>query len=99
MVGLIAAAGAQGKEVFRYEDEDTGAVHYMNSLPEGAVEGGWQFKAGPEGEEDLYQLTYKAAKETGFVPEANYLPGVVTSKIIPSYSFVHLKRKATLHNV
>ena len=70
-MGLLAAAAANGKELFRYEDEETGQVHYMSSLPEGAVEGGWKFKA-PEG--DNFEVTYKAAKETGFVPEAVHLP-------------------------
>ena len=70
LVGILAAA-AQGKELFRYEDEETGQVHYMSSLPDGAVEGGWKFDA-PEGKS--FELTYTASKETGFVPQADYLP-------------------------
>ena len=68
---MATAAAVNGKELFRYEDEDTGQVHYMSSLPDGTLEGGWNFDA-PEGKS--FELTYTAGKETGFVPQADHLP-------------------------
>ena len=68
---MATATAVNGKELFRYEDEETGQVHYMSSLPDGTLEGGWNFEA-PEGES--FELTYTAGKETGFVPQADHLP-------------------------
>merc|ERR1711988_248435 len=57
------------KDVFRYEDEETGQSHYMTGEPGKAVEGGWTF-TNPEGS---YELVYKA-DEGGFQPEAAHIP-------------------------
>merc|ERR1711899_341636 len=59
----------EANDVFRYEDEETGATHYMTGEPGKAVEGGWAF-TNPDG---TFKLVYKA-DEMGFQPEAEHIP-------------------------
>ena len=40
---------ASGKEIFRYEDAETGQAHFMEGEPGSSVNGGWEFAA-PEGD-------------------------------------------------
>jgi len=57
------------KDVFRYEDEETGSSHYMTGEPGKAVEGGWAFT----NTDGTFKLVYKA-DEMGFQPEAEHIP-------------------------
>merc|ERR1712020_659831 len=73
-IALLVLAGlAIAKDVFRYEDEETGQSHYMTGEPGKAVEGGWKFT---NGDGTFYSL-YKEAEARiadGFKPEDEYLP-------------------------
>merc|ERR1712223_265931 len=64
-----ARRNREANDVFRYEDEETGATHYMTGEPGKAVEGGWAF-TNPDG---TFKLVYKA-DEMGFQPEAEHIP-------------------------
>jgi len=69
-IALLVLAGlAIAKDVFRYEDEETGQSHYMTGEPGKAVEGGWKFTNG----DGTFELVYKA-DEAGFQPEADHIP-------------------------
>merc|ERR1711988_958673 len=65
----MGAGLAIAKDVFRYEDEETGQSHYMTGEPGKAVEGGWKFTNG----DGTFELVYKA-DEAGFQPEADHIP-------------------------
>merc|ERR1719340_207011 len=80
----------EANDVFRYEDEETGASHYMTGEPGKAVEGGWAF-TNPDG---TFKLVYKA-DEMGFQPEAEHIPVPVedTNEVVDAkatfYSLYH----------
>merc|ERR1739847_181202 len=69
IVLLVLTGVTTAKDVFRYEDEETGQSHYMTGDPGQSVEGGWKFTNG----DGTFELTYKADEE-GFQPTADHLP-------------------------
>merc|ERR1739848_805843 len=69
IVLLVLTGVTTAKDVFRYEDEETGQSHYMTGDPGQSVEGGWKFTNG----DGTFELTYKAYEE-GFQPTADHLP-------------------------
>lgn len=75
LVFAIGIAAAYPADVFRYADEDTKQMHYMEGEPGVNVNGGWEFES-PEGRN--YMLTYQA-NDMGFQPQADYLPIQVIS--------------------
>merc|ERR1712156_1317541 len=66
---LVLTSVATAKDVFRYDDEETGQSHYMTGDPGKAVEGGWAFT----NSDGTFELVYKA-DEMGFQPEAEHIP-------------------------
>merc|ERR1712079_754201 len=66
---LVLISVATAKDVFRYDDEETGQSHYMTGDPGTSVEGGWAF-TNPDG---TFELVYKA-DEGGFQPAADHIP-------------------------
>ena len=66
---LVLTSVATAKDVFRYDDEETGQSHYMTGDPGKAVEGGWAFT----NSEGTFELVYKA-DEMGFQPEREHIP-------------------------
>ena len=70
LVLAIGMASGMPQDVFRYSDELTKQMHYMEGEPGVNVKGGWEFES-PEGRN--YLMSYQA-NELGFQPEAEYLP-------------------------
>ena len=66
---LVLTSVATAKDVFRYDDEETGQSHYMTGDPGKAVEGGWAFT----NSDGTFELVYKA-DEMGFQPEDEHIP-------------------------
>merc|ERR1712079_493861 len=66
---LVLISVATAKDVFRYDDEETGQSHYMTGDPGTSVKGGWAF-TNPDG---TFELVYKA-DEGGFQPAADHIP-------------------------
>lgn len=66
------AITVNAKDVFRYDDKETGQSHYMTGEPGKKVEGGWTFTNA----DGTYELVYKADKG-GFQPEAEHIPVAV----------------------
>ena len=66
---LVLTSVATAKDVFRYDDEETGQSHYMTGDPGKAVEGGWAFT----NSDGTFDLVYKA-DEMGFQPEREHIP-------------------------
>merc|ERR1711971_1008961 len=69
---LVLISVVTAKDVFRYDDEETGQSHYMTGDPGASVEGGWAFT----NSDGTFELVYKA-DEGGFQPEANHIPVAV----------------------
>jgi len=69
-LALAVVALAEEEVVFKYEDEETNQMHYMNGVPGTDVNGGWEFQS-PEGK--AYKMQY-VANDMGFQPQADYLP-------------------------
>merc|ERR1711963_273784 len=66
---LVLTSLVTAKDVFRYDDEETGQSHYMTGDPGSSVEGGWAFT----NSDGTFELVYKA-DEAGFQPEADHMP-------------------------
>merc|ERR1712012_1352246 len=66
---LVLTSVVTAKDVFRYDDEETGQSHYMTGDPGSSVEGGWAFT----NSDGTFELVYKA-DEAGFQPEADHIP-------------------------
>merc|ERR1712209_193431 len=66
---LVLTSVVTAKDVFRYDDEETGQSHYMTGDPGSSVEGGWAFT----NSDGTFELVYKA-NEAGFQPEADHIP-------------------------
>merc|ERR1711963_295783 len=66
---LVLISVATAKDVFRYDDVETGQSHYMTGDPGKSVEGGWEF-TNPDG---TFNLVY-TADEGGFQPKADHIP-------------------------
>merc|ERR1711963_367255 len=69
---LVLISVATAKDVFRYDDVETGQSHYMTGDPGKSVEGGWEF-TNPDG---TFNLVY-TADEGGFQPKADHIPDPV----------------------
>merc|ERR1712106_598234 len=69
---LVLISVVTAKDVFRYDDEETGQSHYMTGDPGASVEGGWAFT----NSDGTFELVYKA-DEGGFQPEADHIPVAV----------------------
>jgi len=69
---LVLISVATAKDVFRYDDEETGQSHYMTGDPGTSVDGGWAFT----NSDGTFELLYKA-DEGGFQPEADHIPVAV----------------------
>merc|ERR1711971_1407321 len=69
---LVLISVVTAKDVFRYDDEETGQSHYMTGDPGASVEGGWAFT----NSDGTFKLVYKA-DEGGFQPEADHIPVAV----------------------
>ena len=55
---LVLTTVATAKDVFCYDDEETGQSHYMTGDPGKAVEGGWAFT----NSEGTFELVFAACK-------------------------------------
>merc|ERR1711963_930753 len=66
---LVLISVATAKDVFRYDDVESGQSHYMTGDPGKSVEGGWEF-TNPDG---TFNLVY-TADEGGFQPKADHIP-------------------------
>merc|ERR1711981_1146843 len=75
---LVLTSVATAKDVFRYDDEETGQSHYMTGDPGTSVEGGWTFT----NSDGSFNLVYKA-DEGGFQPEADHIPVAVENTVVP----------------
>merc|ERR1711963_1160464 len=69
---LVLTSLVTAKDVFRYDDVETGQSHYMTGDPGKSVEGGWTFTNA----DGTFELVYKA-DEGGFQPEAEHIPVAV----------------------
>merc|ERR1711963_535957 len=69
IASLVLISVATAKDVFRYDDVESGQSHYMTGDPGKSVEGGWEF-TNPDG---TFNLVY-TADEGGFQPKADHIP-------------------------